>query len=530
MEYTADQKRGSSSPGCGQEPHNLGPGSKSPGEVHSQSISAAALQVRCAPHESEPGHTFRLAQSLSEDPKPERSELPDGTYLPVPDQVLDNLDSLSGCAVRLSVLMIRAAYSWVEDLDEFRATSRLFGARQIRDEAGGLGMSRESLRRAANELEERGWIEQRKQAGQATAYRWKLSVPRSRYTPIPAPLFHAHQGLSHSALTLLLSVIRATLGWAATEDGTTKYKRTAELSTSDLRAMTGLSRPTVQSAREELEAKSVLYTRRKHEGAPWEYAVDFSFIRQHLQKSSPPTNREKSSNKHTREEQPNPDHAHTKGNRRGSATAYRITENWEEEAIGLLCAEPIEMNPGVARDLVICRAQKVVEGAIKEFRRRRSDIDNPAGSLRSAIDNLRFGPTLPDKSPNVQQSSGGETPIAQAFENLTEKHEGWEWDEEEDTRRRGRSGSPDRGLNVEEITGATHSQMCDLIDTLSVTADHFETVDRPGKNPLFVPSKELANWAYHRVDSGSERFQEAARRVVNLRARPEGRESPLSEE
>jgi hypothetical protein len=50
------------------------------------------------------------------------------------------------------------------------------------------------------------------------------------------------------------------------------------------------------------------------------------------------------------------------------------------------------------------------------------------------------------------------------------------------------------------------------------------------QDPLFVPTKELTNWAYFRRDSGSEQFQKAARRVVNLRARHEGRDSPLSGE
>jgi hypothetical protein len=70
--------------------------------------------------------------------------------------------------------------------------------------------------------------------------------------------------------------------------------------------------------------------------------------------------------------------------------------------------------------------------------------------------------------------------------------------------------------------------MCDLIDDLGQPGPDWETAQRPGRDPLFVPTKELANWAYLRRDAGSERFQEAARRVVTLRARHEGRESPLN--
>jgi len=450
--------------------------------------------------------------------------------VPLPDRVLDSLDGLSGCEVRLCLLMVRASYSWVEDLGEFRASPRWFTAREIGEEAGGLGMHRESLRLAAKKLEDRGWLSRKAQEGKAAAYRWRLSVPRSRYTPIPAPLLHAHQGLSHSALTLLLSVLRATWGWTIREDGTVKHKRTAELSTSDLEAMTGLSRPTVRDVQEELRAKGALYMRRKHGGAPWEYAADLSFFRRHLQKSYAPTNREKNSNKHTRREEPTSKNAHTKGESKGVGDAYRVTADWEEEAIRLLCADPIEMSPGVARDLVIRRAQEVVQGAIKAFRRRRADIGNPAGWMYSAIEELWFGPSIPNKSPNVQQSGGPRQPIAKAFEALTGKREGWEWDENGEAAEAEGLEGDEPGLDVGQVEGITHSEMCGLVEDLGQPPCDWDTVDRSGKAPLFVPSKELANWAYFRQGSGSEKFQKAARRVVNLRACHEDRESPLSAE
>jgi hypothetical protein len=69
--------------------------------------------------------------------------------------------------------------------------------------------------------------------------------------------------------------------------------------------------------------------------------------------------------------------------------------------------------------------------------------------------------------------------------------------------------------------------MTELVDVLRQPPGDWEPVDRGGRNPLFVPSKELANWAYRRRDAGSDRFQEAARKVVRLRARHEGRPSPL---
>ncbi|WP_158704989.1 helix-turn-helix domain-containing protein [Salinibacter altiplanensis] len=446
--------------------------------------------------------------------------------------MLDCLDELTGCEVRLCLLMVRAAYSWVEDLDGFRSSSRWFTTVDIKEEAGGLGMSRESLRRAAGKLEKRGWIAQRKREGQPTAYRWRLKVPKGRYTPVPAPLLHAHQGLSHSALTLLLCTLRATWGWTKTEGGALTYKRTAELSGPDLAKMSGLSRPTLRSVQEELEAKSALYIRRRHRGAAYEYAVDLSFFRHHLQKSCAPPTLQKNSNNNTRLRETAPENAHTKGESRGKGNAYRVTEEWEEQAIRVLSSEPIGMKPSSACHVVIRRAKPVVEGAIREYRRRKSDIENPAGWMYSAIDGLWFGPTIPNKSPDVRQSSGS-APIAQAFEALTEKHQGWEWDEDgsrEESSREGGTKNLEGGEpgGLEQTVGVTHTEMCDLIEDLRQPGPDWETAQRQGRDPLFVPTKELANWAYFRRDSGSDQFQEAARRVVNLRARHEGRKSPLS--
>jgi hypothetical protein len=499
------------------------------------------LRVPSAVHESEPGHTFRLARSLQGDsPEPEagRKPRPDGTYIPVPDRVLDVLDELSGCEARLCLLLIRSSYGWADELGEFRASSRWHTPAQIEKQAGGLGMSRESLRRAAKSLQERGWVDRRARPGEATAYRWSLSVPKRRYTPVPAPLLHAHQGLSHSALVLLLCVVRATLGWAERDGDAVTYRRTAVLSAPELRKMTGLSRPTLRDVQAELEAKAALYMRREHRGAPYEFAVDFSFFRAHLQNSYTPTSREENSNQHTPTREASPENAHTKGQPKGrprsQSGAQRITESWERDAIRVLTGEEVGMDRGIARNLVIRRAREVVEGAIQALRRR-SGIDNPAGWLFSAIENLWFGPSIADKSPEVRQSSG-EAPIAQAFQALTEKREGWEWDAASGQAGRDRAGSghaesdhagrrPE--LEAEPTPGVTHAEMTELVDVLRQPPGDWEPVDRGARNPLFVPSKELANWAYRRRDAGSDRFQEAARKVVRLRARHEGRASPL---
>jgi hypothetical protein len=292
--------------------------------------------------------------------------------------------------------------------------------------------------------------------------------------------------------------------------------------------MSGLSRPTVRGAQDELRAKGALYARRKHAGAPYEFAVDLSFFRDRIEKSYAPTNPQENSKRHTHAGETASENAHTKGKSRQRGNAYRVTEDWEEEAIRLLCADPFGMAPRAARDLVIRRAKSVVEGAVKAFRRRRSDIENPAGWMHAAINDLWFGASIPNKSPNVQRS-GGSAPIAQAFRALTEENEGWEWEGEgsEEAKSSEGPGEPG-GLDTRPTAGITHPEMCDLIEDLGQPGPDWETAQRPGQDPLFVPTKELANWAYLRRDAGSERFQEAARRVVTLRARHEGRESPLN--
>jgi hypothetical protein len=53
--------------------------------------------------------------------------------------------------------------------------------------------------------------------------------------------------------------------------------------------------------------------------------------------------------------------------------------------------------------------------------------------------------------------------------------------------------------------------MCDLIEDLRQPDPDWETAHRPRQDLLFMATKKLTNWAYNRRDSGSERFQKAAR-------------------
>ena len=186
---------------------NTGTGDCTTPRLFDRDISGrGVLQVLCAPHESEPGHTYRLARKLrARSPRWSRGD--DALYqpypenirqVPVPDVLLSSLSGLSGVAIRGALLLIRKAYR--KSGDSWACSPRYWTARDLAGEHG-LGMCKESLRRGMKELRARGWVAI--DEGGAQSYRWRLSVPEQRYTPLPLPLLRAHPRISHSALTLL---------------------------------------------------------------------------------------------------------------------------------------------------------------------------------------------------------------------------------------------------------------------------------------------------------------------------------------
>ena len=203
-------------------------------------------EVAC--HESEPGHTYHLAQSLQSSDTSSDSgaeTFGDTPRVPVPNEVFFSLSDLSGCAVRLAVVLMRESYFWTGS--GWKCSARF----QTREELGPVGMSAQSVRNAAEELRERGWIERQKR-GDAYAYRWRLSVPKKRFTYLPLTLLHDAAKVSHSSLTLLLAVYHATWGQTFRRNGKTLHKSRAALSVSDLCDRTGLCASTIRSAADEL--------------------------------------------------------------------------------------------------------------------------------------------------------------------------------------------------------------------------------------------------------------------------------------
>lgn len=498
-----------------------------PGSPNLSALSGDHLRALSRPHESEPLHTFRLARELRKrGPKWERGEdaihqpFPENVRrVPVPDVVLSSLSSLSGCAVRAACLLIRKAYR--KDAAEWETSPRYWTARDLAG-AYGLGMCRESLRRAMKELAGRGWVTISK--GGAESYRWALSAPQERFTPIPLPVLRAHPRMSHSGLTLLLAIYRCTWGWTRQEDGATVHRRHERLSRDELRSLTGLCGPTVRSAAEELRRLKAIVRDRPHRGTAWWWRPSRSFLREYTQKSYGGTSRDRVSKPHThgRGNPRNGPVGHTKGGVRRKTSQPQgrgdLSEEWQRSFFDAYTAGSIGMAEGVALHYLHTRAERVHTSTLRALRQRRSQIDNPARWLHSALENLWFT-SIPNKQPDVRKSSGTK-PLAQAFAALTEENQGWEWDEDP-PKKFGEEGESTVTASVEQRIGITHSEVTDAVEALHQPPGDWEAI---GEDPvLFVPTKRLARWAWHHQESlKEERARRAAKRLVQIRKDFEG--------
>lgn len=486
-------------------------------------------RIRTAPHESEPGHVFRLARELnSSGPNWDRGEegphraFPQETRtVPVPDLLLGQMDDLSGVAVRCALLLIRKAYqkrgrSWT-------CSPRAWTAEELAGDRG-LGLCRESLRRGMRELAARGWADV--EGEQSLSYRWTLDAPQERFTPLPLPVVAAQSVLSPSALTLLLGIYRATWGWTDTRttdagEEVTVHRRHERLSMEELRHLTGLSAPTVRASTEELRRHKAIVRARPHRGSAWYWRPSRTFIRNCAQKIWGGTSRErKSNNTHTREADPNGDPVGpTQGVRRRKTSAPTtrgdLSEEWKRRFFDVW-TDQIGMTEAVALHYLHTRGRKQIhESTLAAVRRKRADLDDPASYAHTALENL-WHASIQNKQPDVRQSSG-EAPLAQAFDALTNQQEGWEWDSGE----QGGAGGPEEGgsvvADVETRIGITHDELKSAVEALKQPPGDWTPV---GECPvLFVPDKELARWCWHHEE---ELKDDAARRwaarLVQVRA------------
>jgi hypothetical protein len=484
-------------------------------------IDASALGPEHTPpsasYEAQPGHTFHLGRELSADPSTDEDPpepFGDTPRAPVPNAVLDDLSALSGCAVRLCVVMMRDAYTWTGSGWKCSASY------QRRTDLRSLGMSAQSVRNAADELESRGWLSISERGG-AHAYRWRLSVPRSGFTFLPLGLLLEHERLSHSGLTVLLSLYRATWGWTTYEDGSLCHEAAASLSISDLADRTGLSASTVRSAASEVIHNGAAHRTRPGPSRPYSWSVNPSFFGTPCTKSEGGTTRErKVINKRARARKGRSasvsrEIVGSEGEGEGEKERATQLSEREKRDVNRLMSEPFSIPYGIACKLVNRHSAELLQASLGMYRQQYDDIRNPGGWLRAALEN-RWAAGTPDKTPDVQHDDTAE-PMTDALKSMKNGSQG------------GRKKSEGGVVPARNRVGMTYDEMTNAVHELrGLTARHFLTLEHDGTDSCtFVPNLQTARWAWRECGDFLPAGNRAAKRMVQ--ARKEYEESDRSE-
>lgn len=445
--------------------------------------------------EAQSGHVYHLAKSLDRR-EVEYSEdvytpFPSGVpRVPVPNRVFDEMDDLSGCAVRLSLLMIREAYEWHRG----RWTTPIRFV--TRSDLQPCGMSRESVRRAADELEEMGWISIER-GGHEHAYRWLLSVPQSSFTYLPLPLLHeAHRIDSHSALSVLLCVYDATWGWTKRMGEGVHHQASAALSASEIGDRCGLSKPTVRAAASDLEEVEAIRRGRPHGGASFFWSPLLSFFH-NARHNSFPSDINGSSKEiggkelcnHNPRAQGGGSCSHVNGEDEGGNRRDTALSEQEKRDCQRLVSDPFGLPFHVAARQVSRWSSEVLQATLGAFERRKDEINNPGGWVRSALEEGWFSKTTTETGPDRSKRAAKTQPMARAFADLAEKNEGWEWDENGGCKNLG--GGPDAGGDPVGLSQIDVGRICRAMD---VEPTRFEPIDC-GDERRFVPGEVLSHRA-----------------------------------
>lgn len=440
------------------------------------------------------GHIYALAEQLDEEdeePVPSEhvhEEFPDGVpRVPVPDRFLDALDELNGSAVRLAVVLLEAASVWDDQQGQWRTSPRYWTLTRLQARHG-LGMTRQSARNAADELESIGLLN-KGERGEADAFRWAPTTPDGAFTYVPLALLREQSRLSPRALTVLLSVYRATWGWTLRLAGTLQHRRTSRLTTADLKGMTGLSAPTIRQAADELERKGAVHRGRPHRGASWFWTPIVSFFHNPRQNSYVPgisPNRNEGSKElcnHTtrtrgrdrRSEPRSGGSVSSKGRGEGQDRRDTSLSERQKRDVKRLTSDPFDLPFWLAAKLVNSRSAEVLHSTFGGFRRQREQIENPGGWMIAALRNLWYAPTATEggtKNLEGGPASGGHDPV---------------------------------GLHRTEMVKAT--------DALTKEGD-WEQVGE-GR---FIPSKEFAKWCELWTGQlGTDRAERWADRLISVR-------------
>jgi hypothetical protein len=463
-----------------------------------------------------------MAEALNEQPtrwdEPDPYEpLPEWVFTaPVPDAVLDSLDALSGCATRLVLIMLRRAYSWDQQAQEWRTVSTYWTRSELEQNVGeGLGMSAESLRTAARELEARGWISvQEGEQGTAHGYRWRLGVPETRFTKVPTIVLRAHSRLTHSALKLLLTTYRKTWGWTRRKDGETLHRDRAEISNGEMERATGLSPKTIRRAARELAREGAIERRRPHRGAAPLYRIPrngSSFLATHFQRIPTPTYAKEFIHSTPAPEQPSD----------GESSRSRRSCDHSEGGVGW---ETSDFDPWQRRALRYWTEEVGIwrRTAIRLTRRRgryqhnqtrkaleAQEPEDPPAWARKALDESWFCKKGRYRDPQPKSKRSGEAPLGSIFSGLVEEDEGWEWETEN-------APQQDRVRSV----GFSHDQWCEAMTALPPHPGDVDVIGRSDPGPCrFLPDAEAANWAWtFGPDLKDPEAKKWARRLVKARA------------
>jgi hypothetical protein len=402
---------------------------------------------------------------------------------------------------------MREAYHWTGS--GWKCSARYM----TRADLDGLGMSAQSVRTAADALAARGWIDKQTR-GNAHAYRWRLSAPRSRFTYLPLGLFYDHARLSHSGLTLLLALYRATWGWTRYEDGTTEHKAHATLSASKLSAMTGLCPSTLRTAAEKVIHNAAERWKTAPGGA-YSWRPDPSFFRYTRTKSAGGTSRERKSFQQTRTGAEKAQGGSCgrfvagKGEDEGRKAEGLSLSETEQRWTDWLMSDPFGMPYHTAARLVASRSLEVLQETRGMFERQQDGITNPGGWMNAALSEVWASKT-DNKTPEIRQS-GGSGAFSGALDNLrTKSTEGGH------TKSTGGATSTASGQRL----GLSHSQMSSAVfEIRGLTADHFDQIDHGGGKPTWIPTKETGNWLWRRGKAGQldEEAERHARRCIQSR-------------
>jgi hypothetical protein len=445
---------------------------------------------------------------LADDTSGESADLEpfgDTPRVPVPNRVFYALSDLSGCAVRLAVVLMRESYGWTG------AGWKCSASFKTRDDLAPVGMSAQSVRNAADELVERGWID-RTTRGQAHAYRWALSCPKKRFTYVPLALLHDAGRVSPAALTLLLAILHETWGQTERVDGRTVHVASAPLSNADLRKRTGFCASTVRSAADEVIHNGAASRSRSGPPAPFSWSVSVSFFRVRRTNNRGDTSREEKNIQQSRAgvsgDSASVSREFVAGEGGGEGGKERATQlsDVEKRNVDRLMSDPFGLPYPVAAKLANRYASERISATVGMYERQAEDVNNAGGWIRAGITE-GWAVRTADKTPDVR-TDDSDAPMADALQEMAS-----------DGAEQGSQKSKGGVAVNRQLLGMSHSEMCSAVGAIrGLTSEMFETIEHDGLDRVtFVPNLPTARWAWKHAGDLLPEANKHAKRMVQTR-------------